>query len=86
METMSFYEVLGGVAFLTMIGAQVLAVLVLKKMLAEARPDADREARPDADRKATDQATVPPPAIGRHADANNTFRSRYVRDFVRRTA
>ncbi len=78
METMSFYEVLGGVAFLMMIGAQVLAVLVLKKMLAETRPDADR--------KATDQATVPPQAIGRHADANNAFRSRYVRDFVRRTA
>jgi hypothetical protein len=77
-ETMSLYEVLGGVAFLMMIGAQVLAVLVLKKMLAETRPDADR--------KATDQATVPPQAIGRHADANNAFRSRYVRDFVRRTA
>jgi hypothetical protein len=77
-ETMSLYEVLGGVAFLMMIGAQVLAVLVLKKMLVETRPDADR--------KATDQAAVPPPAIGRHADASNAFRSRYVRDFVRRTA
>jgi hypothetical protein len=77
-ETMSLYEVLGGVAFLMMIGAQVLAVLVLKKMLAETKPDADR--------KSTDKVIAPPPAIGRHADANNTFRSRYVRDFVRRTA
>ena len=78
METLSLYEVLGGIAFLMMIGAQVLAVLVLKKMLAETKPDADR--------KSTDKVKVPPPALGRHADANNTFRSRYVRDFVRRTA
>jgi hypothetical protein len=77
-ETISLYEVLGGVAFLTMIGAQVLAVLVLKRMLAETRPDADRESR--------DKAPVSPPAINRPADANQTFRSRYVRDFVRRTA
>jgi hypothetical protein len=75
---MSLYEVLGGVAFLMMIGAQVLAVLVLKRMLAETKPDADR--------KSTDKVIVPPPAIGEHANANNTFRSRYVRDFVRRTA
>ena len=78
METLSLYEVLGGVAFLMMIGAQVLAVLVLKRMLAETKPDADR--------KSTDKLLVPPPAIARHADANNTFRSRYVQDFIRRTA
>jgi hypothetical protein len=77
-ETMSLYEVLGGVAFLTMIGAQVLAVLVLKRMLAETKPDTDR--------KPTDKMIAPPPAIEPHADASQTFRSRYVRDFVRRTA
>jgi hypothetical protein len=77
-ETMSLYEVLGGVAFLMMIGAQVLAVLVLKRMLAETKPHVDR--------KPTEKLIVPPPATERHADASNAFRSRYVRDFVRRTA
>jgi hypothetical protein len=77
-ETLNLYEALGGVAFLTMIGAQVLAVLVLKRMLAETRPDADRESR--------DKTPVAPPAIDRPVDAPQTFRSRYVRDFVRRTA
>jgi hypothetical protein len=75
-ETMSLYEVLGGVAFLMMIGAQVLAVLVLKRMLAETKPDADRKAT---------EVIVPPPAVEPHADASHAFRSRYVRDFVRRT-
>ena len=43
MDTFSLYELLGAAAFLLMIGAQVLAVLVLRKMLVEANPDADRK-------------------------------------------
>ena len=43
MDTLSLYEWLGAAAFLLMIGSQVLAVLVLRKMLVEANPDADRK-------------------------------------------
>ena len=77
MDTLSLYEWLGAAAFLLMIGAQALAVLVLKKMLVEVNPDADRK---PADKP------VGKPKIERPLGRGQTQPSPYLRDWARPAA
>ena len=75
MENLSLYEIIGGVAFLILIGAHPLAILVLRRGAAEINPD--KAQSPAA------TGPVPPHAIERYEDECRTLRSRYLRDLLR---
>ena len=77
METFSPYELLGAAAFLLMIGSQVLAVLVLRKMLVEVNPDAGRK----PSEKPADKPKVERPLGQRQVQP-----SPYLRDVARTAA